>query len=485
LFILIKKKHDSENIIIILFDAMSAKNLSLYGYPRSTTPNLIQFAEKATVFNQHYSGGNFTTAGTASMLTGTYPWTHRAFNQGGLIRRENLANNPFTLLGNEYYRFAYSQNIWADRLVSQFYEDVERMLPPTAFNLRGDFLLLDKLGKDRALASVALEEFMFSTLTNRIGSSLFGYLYKSLVYRGAVYEKSAHMQYPKGVPEAQSLPNPYLNENVYQGVRNTLMELMNRNKAFFAYFHLFSPHSPYRPRQDFMKLFRDDYVPVPKPVHPLGMSMTESGLNDRRRDYDQLIAQIDFEFGNLISSLEEHGMLDTSYILVTSDHGELFERGYVGHGSALMYEPNIKIPLLIHAPGQNFRRDVHCLTSNVDILPTILSIAGRELPAGLEGRTLPYEGEIVDLDRSVYSVFAQQNRVYTPFQKASFAMRRGNHKLISYVGYEDYDGKFELYDLADDPQELNDLSSKDISTLNSMKEEFLDHLSQANKQYSQ
>src|SRR5512142_1327858 len=72
------------NILIIVFDAMSAKNLSLYGYRRKTTPNLERFARRATVFNQHYSPGNFTTPGTASLLTGLYPWTHRAINACGL-----------------------------------------------------------------------------------------------------------------------------------------------------------------------------------------------------------------------------------------------------------------------------------------------------------------------------------------------------------------------------------------------------------------
>ena len=71
------------NIIVILFDAMSARNLSLYGYPRETTPFLDKFAARSTVYHRHYSGGNFTTPGTASMLTGMFQWKHRAFNVAG------------------------------------------------------------------------------------------------------------------------------------------------------------------------------------------------------------------------------------------------------------------------------------------------------------------------------------------------------------------------------------------------------------------
>ena len=66
------------NVLILLFDALSAKHISTYGYPRETMPNLTRFAQQATVYHAHYSGGNFTTPGTASLLTGTYPWSHRA-----------------------------------------------------------------------------------------------------------------------------------------------------------------------------------------------------------------------------------------------------------------------------------------------------------------------------------------------------------------------------------------------------------------------
>ena len=66
------------NILVVLFDALSAEHLSLYDYPRHTSPNLDHFAEGATVYHNHHSAGNYTTPSTASLFTGTYPWTHRA-----------------------------------------------------------------------------------------------------------------------------------------------------------------------------------------------------------------------------------------------------------------------------------------------------------------------------------------------------------------------------------------------------------------------
>ena len=81
----------SPNIVVLVFDAMSAENLSLYGYRRDTSPNLERFASRATVYNAHYSAGSFTTPGTASLLTGLYPWTHRAIDESGLIARAGVA----------------------------------------------------------------------------------------------------------------------------------------------------------------------------------------------------------------------------------------------------------------------------------------------------------------------------------------------------------------------------------------------------------
>src|SRR6266508_3062077 len=73
---------DTPNVIILVFDTLSARHLSLYGYSRLTSPNLTRFADRAIVYHRHYAAGNFTSPGTASLLTGTYPWTHRAFQQG-------------------------------------------------------------------------------------------------------------------------------------------------------------------------------------------------------------------------------------------------------------------------------------------------------------------------------------------------------------------------------------------------------------------
>lgn len=473
---------DRPNIIIILFDAMSAIHMSLYGYPRETTSNLSRFAERATVYHNHYSAGNFTTPGTASMLTGMYPWKHRAFDQGGLIKTDLLPNNIYSLLGKDYFRLAFSQNPWPDRLIGQFYNDVERFLPSTAHSLRGNKLVSDKLGKDRSLASVAFEDFLFTLNTDVMGSSLFGFLYKNFAL-DAILKTRRNPAYPRGTPEVEGFTT-YTNEAIFAGVWREIQALEARNEPYFSYFHLFSPHFPYKPGRRYWKLFENDgFQPVPKPMHPLGYGLSDEDILSKRTLYDQQIAHVDAEFGILFDKLSAEGVLDHSYVVVTSDHGEIFERGFYGHGGVFLYEPAIKIPLLVSAPGQTVPRNIHATTMNIDLLPTLLRIAGKEVPTVLDGLLLPGFGGDQNMERALFSLYAAENSVFTPLKKIAISMHRNPYKLIAYFDYPGYDNVYEFYNLYDDPEELKDLSQQEPAVFAQLKDELLNSLAEANSPY--
>jgi arylsulfatase A-like enzyme len=480
-----KLDNSRPNMIIILFDAMSALHMSMYGYRRETTPELSRFAERCTVYNAHYSASNFTSSGTASMLTGMLPWKHRALSQGGIVRREVIPYNPYTLLGNDYYSLMFSQNFWPDRLVAQYYEDVDNFLPQTAYSMRGNTLVKSWVGNDRLLASVAFDEFLFPAQTDWPGSSLLGYLYKSRVSQSIETQK-IQPGYPNGVPEVEGY-NVYLNEQIYQGVLREILDLNTRNEPYFAYFHLFSPHSPYKPRQKFARLFRNDGFDLPpKKVNPHFASLFTESDEDLLRKctaYDRQISQVDAEFGNLIKQLAASGVLEDSYIILTSDHGDTFERGFDGHGGLMMYEALLRIPLLIHAPGQTVRNDINVPTNNIDLLPTILSLSGKDLPEGLEGQVLAGFGGADDAERPIISMCAWENSAFLPITKAALAMRKGAYKLIAYPGYGGDDGIYEFYDLENDPEEMQELSKDAPAELSRLKEELFDHLADANRPF--
>jgi arylsulfatase A-like enzyme len=175
--------------------------------------------------------------------------------------------------------------------------------------------------------------------------------------------------------------------------------------------------------------------------------------------------------------------LQTSYVIVTSDHGELFERGEWGHASDLMYAPVTHIPLLISAPGQNTRIDFHSVTSNVDLLPTILGIAGKEIPQWVEGKLLPGFSKREDSGRAIFSLMARNNAAFQPITHATCAMIKGPYELLFYTGYQGHTDQFELYHLEEDPDELQNLFRKDITTASRMKDELLEAIDAANRNF--
>ena len=475
---------DKPNILIFVFDAMSARHLSLYGYARETTPNLQRFAERASVYHRHYSAGNFTTSGTASMLTGLYPWTHRAFNYRGMIDRHMSEKNLFHLLGDEYTRLAFTQNLWADILLSQFEANLDIHVPcDSNSQFVHSFVQPDDLPADRDMAYYAFQDFLNLRVDDPHpfpGSLLIasGDLLRAL----SADPKHRSAEYPRGLPT--NYDYSYENSNILDGIRGLINNTLVRAEPYLAYFHLWSPHDPYNARRDFVGIFDDKLEIQGKPRHPFsGSQHSEADLRKHRREYDEYIADLDAEFGRILSDLARTGSLQNTYVIVTSDHGELFERGELGHASALMYAPVTHIPLLISAPGQATHSDFHSLTSNVDLLPTILQIAGKETPSWVEGKHLPGFGGIEDAKRTIFPLMAKDNAAFQPITHATFVMLKGGYELLFYTGYVGHADQFELYQLEEDPYELQNLFSKDITIASHMKDELLEAIHAANRNF--
>lgn len=470
------------NVIILLFDAMSAKNLSLYGYKRHTTPNLKRFAETATVYNTHYSAGNFTTPGTASLLTGLYPWTHRAINYSGLVARDRADENIFAASGEKYHRLAFSQNPWVDYLFGQFRHNIDKILPAGSFSLV-DAVAADKLGGDITNELRAYDDFLFKYNGDLPGSLVFGSIGKLLVKRQQILtEYREEKLYQFGMPHSPGYANFFVLSDLFDGLMTTIHETPSPS---FSYWHLWPPHEPFNPTRDFDHLFADGWSPPKKPRHILGEGNKPRAEKGRRQLYDEYIANVDAEFGRLLDFMKRKGILEKSYFIVTSDHGQLFERGVVGHATPLLYDPVVRVPLLISAPGQTTRQDVNSPTCSVDLLPSLIHLINGQIPEWCEGTLLPFMGGEETLNRPIFMMDAKFNPAFSALLHASFAMRKGRYKLIYYKGYSEYDGKnaFELYDLVNDPEELNDLYFEKSSIASSMRDELLAKVESVNSKY--
>jgi len=472
---------DTPNVIILVFDTLSARHLSLHGYKRLTTPNLMRFAEKATVYHRHYAAGNFTSPGTASLLTGTYPWTHRAFQQAGIILSKLADQNMFQLFDGSYRKAAFAQNIWADMFLYQFKKHIDVHVKSTAYSLEEQIHYNDGIWeKDPLIAFRSFEEFLEQDY-GMPGSLYFSFFDKFRTFLANEVEfRELRKDYPRGIPNFIKYKLYFVLEQVFDGVAKEITDL---HEPFIGYYHFWSPHEPYFPHRRFIGMFGDGWNPPPKESHPLSSHAPVDELNHARREYDEYIANVDAEFGRLYDYLEDAGILDTSYLIVTSDHGQLFERGVHGHVTPLLSEAIIHIPLIISAPGQADRQDIVSPTSCVDVLPTLLKITGGSLPDWLDGNLLPGFGGEDKVGQPVFVIEAKKNPSSSPITQATIAMIQGDYKLIWYIGYAGYDDVYELYDVEKDPEELVDLSKSHSDILLSMENELKMRLTEADQPY--
>lgn len=174
------------------------------------------------------------------------------------------------------------------------------------------------------------------------------------------------------------------------------------------------------------------------------------------RDYLRVIHSIDRNIGRVLDYLEDKGMLENTMIVYTSDQGfYMGEHGWFD--KRFMYEESFRTPLLVRLPGGK-KGDIDEFVQNIDYGPTILDLAGVEVPEDMHGESfLPLlKGEKVDdWRKSLYYHFYEYPAEHAV--KRHYGVRTDRYKLIHF--YNDID-EWELYDLKEDPSEMNNLYGK-------------------------
>jgi arylsulfatase A-like enzyme len=469
-----------KNILIIVFDALSARHISLYGYPRDTMPNLSRLSERAIVYHNHFAGGPFTTPGTASLLTGALPWSHRAIRHNGKVAEAFVQRNIFHSFP-DYHRIAYSHNPLVNTLFDQFLGDLDTFIPRDKLFLASDRLIDILYKDDEDIASVSWARTIKRKEEGYAYSLFLSHLYEH--YRD---RKVANLKplFPRGIPQISG-DNYFLLEQATDWLRSQLASLP---QPFLGYFHFLPPHFPYKTHRDFFDRFgKDGWKPPKKPEDPLTQRKSPENLYKWRTWYDEFIPYVDREFGRLFDSLEQSGLLENTWLIFTSDHGEMFERGISGHITPVLYEPLVRIPLLIFEPGRKTGTHVQSLTSATDVLPTLLQVNRQGIPEWIEGAVLPpYAASNPTTDRSLFVVQARDNEQLAPLTQATVALVKGRYKLTYFFGYERLGGnleRMELYDIEADPEELQDLYPSQQAPGRELLAELKARLAEANEPF--
>lgn len=163
---------------------------------------------------------------------------------------------------------------------------------------------------------------------------------------------------------------------------------------FFLYAHALDPHEPYTPPADYRKKYAPDVRE--EAGYEFDLKRVDNSRGKERRKYMEELRPLykaevafnDHSFGEFLKVLRERDLYDSSLIVLVADHGEEFdEHGARGHTSHL-YAETLNIPLIVKWPGQRRGQRVASIAQHIDILPTLLRVAGVEAPPGLPGMDL-------------------------------------------------------------------------------------------------
>lgn len=313
------------NVLLITIDTLRADRLSCYGYEGHQTPHIDALAASGALFETSFCDVTWTTPSMASVMTGTYATIH-----GMKVTPQRLDPRNLTM---------------AEILSEHGY---------TTAAIIGSLPLDSIWGLDQGFASYDDEFTTPLVLTDdaenpRHVESRFSDDPDEM--RKLVWQKSKN-DGRRTDPEVSAAAFDWL-------------ETM-RQEPFFLWVHYFGPHSRPDRRQSYLK-----------------------NAARHRRSYDGYVRETDTEIGRLLDRVAALGLDPNTLVILHSDHGEsLGEHGVVGHGKNL-FEPTLRIPLIVRYPGhvgQEIR--VTGLARNIDLLPTILDFLEIEQPDGLDGESL-------------------------------------------------------------------------------------------------
>jgi arylsulfatase len=446
------------NILWICTDQQRFDTIGALGNPHVSTPNIDRLVATGTTFERAYCQAPICTPSRSSFLTGVYPSTSRSNRNGNdafsgshpLVTRI-MADNGYTC-----------GNIGKFHLASPY----QRMEPRT----------------DDGYAVFEYSHAPRDGWTE-------GHAYAQWV-RDQGHALGELTKNPDGVP-------PELHQTTWAATRAIDFMHANRDRPWLLTINVYDPHPPFNPPAayrdqfdpatmpgphfrdtdiaaqealaaiDFQSKARDPHdldinhpiLPkslVPGESDPAGRSVGERDAWTLQAAYYAMIKLIDDNLGRMLAALDELQLAEDTIVIFTSDHGEtLGDHGLIQKGCRF-YEGLVRVPLIWRWPGRiapGSRRQA--LVELMDKAPTILDLAGIEVPAHMQGRSLRplledrgAPDRHRDLARCEY-----YDALDLPDASRATMIRTDRHKLVVYHGHR----LGELFDLEADPWEHDNL----------------------------
>lgn len=369
------------NIVFVITDQQRFDTINALGFDHVDTPNLDRLVREGTTFTRTYVSAPSCSPSRASLFTGLYP------HSLGVLRNEELWRHSWVeALARSGYRC-----VNVGKMHTHPWET------PLGFHER---TVVEN--KDRDHPNVPFFHDQWD---------------KALWSHG--YTKPTRTEHRKrgdyrdrlGAFEWE-LPEELHSNNFVAGHARWWLETYPGDEPFFLQIGFPGPHPPYDPVSRHLEAYRDRDVPLPvrseedlarqpAALHELRqhhqendhdsvvhqpMSSEEAARRQRRHYYAE-VSQIDEQMGLVIDALERRGVLDNTVIVFTSDHGDCL--GDHGHSQKwTMYDPSVRVPAIVWGPGIAADRQLDGLTAMMDLGPTVLELAGLDVPGWMEAESL-------------------------------------------------------------------------------------------------
>ena len=403
------------NIILINVDDLGWKDLTFMGSKYYQTPYIDKLAESGIIFYNAYASAANCAPSRASMLSGKYPTDHKIYTVGTSER------------GNRKTRKLIPEKNYETLDLNYF--TIPEMLKKKGY-INGHF------GKWHLGPKGFYPEQ--SGFDINIGGNEHG-------GPGGYFSPYVNPNIKDG-PDGE-----YLTDRIGDEVVNFIEK--NKNNKFFAYVPFYAVHTPIESKNE----YENKYLNI------------KGDEKHNRADYAGMIQSVDENVGKILNKISQLNLFEETLIIFTSDNGGV---RYISNqfplrsGKGSYYEGGIRVPLIfswknhIKSNSKSFDR-----VSNIDFFPTIKKIVGYQENIDLEGLDLSpiFENRGID-DRSLFfhfPIYLQPYNVYKDQGKDPLFRTRpgsviikGDWKLHHYFE----DDKVELYNLINDPSELDDLS---------------------------
>jgi arylsulfatase A-like enzyme len=395
------------NVVLVTLESLRTDHVGAYGggsWSRAdvpVTPAIDAFAARSTVYRDAHSVTSWTLAAHASLFTGLYPTGHQTDGP-----RDRLDDSYPTL---------------AEALRRAGYQTAGVVSGPylrRTHNLHQGFELWD----DSA-----------ASLTNVL----------------------AH----------DDVTNPQME----QALRRFVDRDRDPERPFFLFAYFWDPHFDFLPPAPYDTMFvGPDAEPIDarefdtNPAIQPGMAPEQLAWIEAQ--YAGEVRWTDEHVGRFIALLDERGLLDDTLVILTADHGEeFFDHGAKGHKNNLHAE-TVNVPLIVKYPGQREGVVDERLASLVDVVPTVLAVAGVSASFPVQGRSLLGPARARPVFFELLSVWYHQSPGGDRFASRSrrYGVRKGRHKLLWHDAEDgSASGQETLFDVNVDPGEREDIAPRE------------------------